>query len=347
MGHRKKSAPRRGTLGVRPRQRFEGIVPRVRTWPVLEEKKIFPLGFIGYKVGMTHALVVDDRKTSITFGKQIFTPVTLLETPPMILAGIRGYSFDINEGKQPLTEAWATGDTLKNTNIERLIKSFSPNSTQQKLEELEKSLSEMAELRALLLSQPTLAGGISKKKPELIEVGLSGKDLKAQFSYAVEKLGKTIKISEIFNPGKFVDIIAVTKGKGFQGPVKRFGIKVLPRWHKHRKAARKIGARGPGMGALSTAPQAGQMGFHQRVDYNKRILYIADTEGKDKELLAKINPSSGWHKYGLIRTDFVILAGSIPGSRKRPVILRQPVRPPSLIPEGAPKITYLHKIGEL
>lgn len=348
MGHRKKSAPRRGSLGFRPRKRAEGIVPRIRTWPLVVDKNIFPVGFIGYKVGMTHAMIIDDRSTSSTFGKQIFMPVTVVEAPPMIFAGIRAYTYDVNEGKQPFTEAWADAEALKGTFVERLIKGFSRRTSASKsLEEIEKSFNDIVEIRALMLSQPYLTGGVPKKKPELIEVGLSGTDLKAKLDYAVKKLGQKVKISEIFKAGQFIDVVGITKGKGFQGPVKRFGIKILPKWHKHRKAARKVGARGPGFGAPSTVPQAGQMGFHQRVDYNKRILLIADVEGKEKELLSRINPPSGWHKYGLIKSDFLILAGSIPGPRKRPIVLRYPVRPLSWIPQGAPKITYLHKIGEL
>ncbi|MEM1736041.1 MAG: 50S ribosomal protein L3, partial [Ignisphaera sp.] len=33
MAHRKTSAPKRGSLGVRPRKRASRIVPRIRSWP--------------------------------------------------------------------------------------------------------------------------------------------------------------------------------------------------------------------------------------------------------------------------------------------------------------------------
>lgn len=349
MGHRKKSAPRRGSLGVRPRKRASGLLGRVRSWPQVIDGKIHPLGFLGYKVGMTHAMIVDDRKTSLTYGKLIFMPVTVVEAPPMVFAGIRAYDYDVNRGMQPLAEAWADKSALSSANIDRLIKGFmrSSEASSKGLEKIENSLDSVVELRALLLSQPTLAGGIPKKKPELIEVALSGNELKKQFEYSVSMLGKKIGIGDIFTPGSFIDVIGITKGKGFQGPIKRFGVKVLPRWHKHRKAARKIGARGPGFGSVSTAPQAGQMGFHQRVDYNKRIISIGEVSKQGEELLKRINPPGGWHKYGLVKSDYLILAGSVPGARKRPLILRYPIRPLPYVPEGAPKIAYLHGIGEL
>jgi len=51
----------------------------------------------------------------------------------------------------------------------------------------------------------------------------------------------------VFKEGQYVDVIAVTKGKGFQGVIKRFH--VHRRQHKSEKGVRKVGAigsRGPG-----------------------------------------------------------------------------------------------------
>lgn len=39
----------------------------------------------------------------------------------------------------------------------------------------------------------------------------------------VLKLGNELKVADIFNVGEFVDVIGTTKGKGFQGVVKRHG----------------------------------------------------------------------------------------------------------------------------
>lgn len=352
MGHRKRSAPRRGSLGVRPRKRAESIIPRVRSWPLVLEEPSYPIGFLGYKVGMSHVLMIDDRPGSPTEGKEIFSPITVLETPPMVLAGIRLYGYDPNKGKYTLTEAWASRETLEKYLIDRLVKRFALSKknnsapTEKQLEKLEKLLDDSVDLRLLLMSQPKLAGGIPKKTPEIIEVPLSGSTIKAKFDYASNKLGGLVRINKVFKPGFFLDVIGVTKGKGFQGPVKRFGVKELPRWHKHRKASRTVGSRGSRVGALSPTPQAGQMGFHQRVDYNKRILMIGVVEG-NSDLLDIINPPSGWHKYGLVKNDFIVLSGSVPGTRKRPLILRHPVRKAPWTPQAPPKITYIHTKGEL
>ncbi|MEM4476430.1 MAG: 50S ribosomal protein L3, partial [Desulfurococcaceae archaeon] len=94
MGHRKKEAPRRGSLGLRPRKRAARIVPRVRRWPEVSVPKPVLLGFMGYKAGMTHAIIVDDRPNSMTYGREVFAPLTVVEAPPMIVLAVRGYTID-------------------------------------------------------------------------------------------------------------------------------------------------------------------------------------------------------------------------------------------------------------
>jgi len=138
----------------------------------------------------------------------------------------------------------------------------------------------------------------------------------------------------VFTEGQFVDVLGVTKGKGFQGVIKRFGVKELPKWHKHRKGSRRVGSRSPTIGALSTVPQAGQLGFHRRTEYNKRILRIGSNG-------YEVVPAGGFPHYGIIRSDYVLIKGSIMGPPKAPIVLRYPIRPPKWIPQGPPIITYV------
>ena len=56
---------------------------------------------------------------------------------------------------------------------------------------------------------------------------LGGRNINQLFQFGKELLGKTISINEVFREGDFVDVGAVTKGKGFQGPVKRWGVRIL------------------------------------------------------------------------------------------------------------------------
>ena len=80
---------------------------------------------------------------------------------------------------------------------------------------------------------------------------------------------------------------------------------------------------------------AGQMGYHKRTEYNKKILKIGEASQVDE-----VNPSGGFIKYGLIKNGFVVLKGSIPGPSKRLVMLRKATRPIGKH-NDAPDITYI------
>ena len=73
--------------------------------------------------------------------------------------------------------------------------------------------------------------------------------------------------------GQQVDTAAITKGKGWQSVISRYGCNKKTAC-KSRKTVREIGSLGPisPQYVMYTVPRAGQMGFHQRIEYNKRIL---------------------------------------------------------------------------
>jgi len=90
MGHRKYSAPRRGSLAYLPRGRASHWTPRIRYWPNYEGAPRL-LGFAGFKAGTTHVTVVDNRQGSLNYGKEVTFPVTVVETPPLKVAALRFY----------------------------------------------------------------------------------------------------------------------------------------------------------------------------------------------------------------------------------------------------------------
>ena len=339
MGARKKHAPRRGSLGLRPRKRASRLVPRVKSWPEIVSENPLPLAFLVYKTGMTHAFIIDDTPGSMTHGREIFIPITVLEAPPMIAVALRVYGYDPNIGLYTLGEAWAQPETLINQyklDINRAIPRLRFPDTEKAVKRLEEKLSDTYDVRIIAATQPRLVGGLSKKKPDLIEIKIGGgKGLEERFSYAVKILGGEIKITDVFKEGQLVDVIAVTRGKGFQGVIKRFGVKELPRWHKHRKGSRSgPGTRGPATTfSWSEVPQPGQMGYHRRTEYNKRIIKIGENG-------LEVTPAGGFLHYGIVRNTYVLLAGSVPGTPKRPIVLRHPVRP-TWTPEAPPRITFI------
>ncbi len=339
MGARKKHAPRRGSLGVRPRKRASRLVPRVKTWPEVSSEQPLPLAFLGYKAGMTHAYIIDDTPGSLTHGREIFIPVTIVEAPPMVVAAVRVYGYDPNIGLYTLSEAWAQPETLKekyNLDIDRVVPRLRFPDTEKAVNKIRNMVDSIYDVRIIALTQPRLVGGLSKKKPDVLEIKIGGGNgIEQRLDYALGLLGSAIKVSDVFREGQFVDVIAVTKGKGFQGVIKRYGVKELPRWHKHRKGSRSgPGTRGPATTfSWSEVPQPGQTGFHRRTEYNKRILRIGDNG-------YEVTPAGGFLHYGVVRSTYVMLAGSIPGTPKRPIVMRHPVRP-QWTPEAPPKITYI------
>ena len=101
----KRHRPRRGSLAYSPRKRAKREVPRVRSWPEQSESRI--QGFAGYKAGMTHTIIIDDRPNSPTEGMEISVPVTILETPPLKIAAIRAYN-NTPYGRKVSLEEWAS-----------------------------------------------------------------------------------------------------------------------------------------------------------------------------------------------------------------------------------------------
>jgi len=61
------------------------------------------------------------------------------------------------------------------------------------------------------------------------------------------------------------------------------------------------------------------MGYHQRTEYNKLILKVGDNPND-------INVAGGFLHYGLVRGDYLVMQGTLPGPSKRLLRLRLPVR---------------------
>lgn len=333
MGHRKKHAPRHGSLAYLPRKRAANIKGRVKNWREIDGGATF-LGFCGFKAGMTHITYIDDYKNSSTYGRELMKAVTIIDTPPIILIGVRVYNKD-SYGK------YVVGDVCApeyNKYLLKKIKNYKleDNNLKEKRKEIEKKINFNSEIFGIFQSQPHKSS-ISRKKPDLIEIKVSGiDDPNKAFDFAMKNLGNEIRIRDMFKPGELIDVIAITKGKGFQGPVKRYGIKILTR--KNSKIRRAVACIGPWHPSrvLYTVPRPGQMGFHQRTEYHKRIFQI----GENGE---EINPKGGFIGYGLVKGDYIMVLGSIPGPKKRLIRIRKTIRPTQKFGDSIPEITYISR----
>lgn len=316
--------PRRGSMGYSPRKRCKQETPHIKSWPEGGEKPKIQ-GFLGYKAGMTHAHVVDYRPTSTTSGKEVMMPVSIVETPPIKIAAVRAYQKDIH-GLHTAGEIWA--DKIDPEIAKRL-----PLKKKEKKKNWDFT-KDVDEIRVIVYTQPRLVNGIPKKTPEIREFRIAGGNHEEQIKYAKDILGKEVKINDILKEGDMIDTIGITKGKGFQGHVQRWGVKLLT--HKNSKHRRMIGTAGswhPNW-IQSTVPQAGQMGYHQRTEYNKRVLKI----GENGE---EITPSGGFPHYGVVKNQYVIIHGSIPGPTKRLISMRDAIRYQRGVKVEKPEITYI------
>jgi large subunit ribosomal protein L3 len=315
MGHRKYSAPRRGSVAFRPRARARSLEARVRTWPQLAAEKSSLLGFAGFKAGGIHVLTIDDREKTPNFGKQLLNPATVIVTPPIRVIGIRGYKKDLY-GQHAIFDVYAK-DLPK-----ELSRKFDAKSSDEAFAKAEGMLGNASAIMAIVAVSPNSIG-LSQKTPFVFEIAVSGKDAKSQYDYVKSILGREVKASDIFQVGQNIDVFGITRGKGVEGPVTRFGIK--RKQHKSRKSVRAVGTLGPISPAvvMYTVARQGQRGFHQRTEYNKRILVMSNTE---KDGQNSINPSGGFKHFGLVQGDYIIVRGSVPGVPKRLIKMRQPIR---------------------
>lgn len=346
----KKSKPHSGSKGYYPRVRAKKQTPSFRSFGPKEAwagkgDEAKPLNFMGYKVGMLQLMGTDRHERSVSYGQEIIVPATAIECPPMKVYGIRAYG--TGEGVYGLQ---TLGDVLADNvdkDLRRRIRNFKKKGkghgraaeaakegkgaegkggkegalkgkelAMPTLADMEKAKEKISEIRLLVHTQPRLSGG-EKKRPDVSEIALTG-GVNSQFEYARSKLGQELRVGDVFTEKQFVDVRAVNKGHGFEGPVKRFGVKTQRPKSKTQRIVGSIGPWNPST-VMYTVARAGQMGYHNRTEINKRIIMLGADAGA-------INPIGGFRHYGKIENEFLLLAGSVPGPAKRAVAMRRNVR---------------------
>jgi large subunit ribosomal protein L3 len=295
-----RKSPRKGSLQFWPRKRARKVLPRVN-WNAIPSNKSKNLkGFICYKAGMMSALVKDNTPDSLTKNKQITIPVTILECPFMKIFSVRFY-----KNNKVLADVLS-----ENLDKELKKKVKLPKKAEKKIDDIK----DYDDITIIAYSQVKSTG--LKKKPDLVEIGLVG-NVEEKIKWIKENLGKDISALDIFENNQLIDVRGLTKGKGFSGPVKRFGIKL--KFHKSEKGRRKPGNVGPWHPArvIFRVPMAGQLGMFPRVVYNNKIVDLG--KASEKEIKSLKN-------YGDVKTEFIAVRGSVQGSAKRPLIITAPLR---------------------
>ncbi len=326
--------PVSGSRAYWPRKRTKRIYPRLKYSSEYLKKAsettgvttgVKPLMFAGYKAGMTHVVFRDNRRHSVTSGQEIAKPVTVVDISPLVVMGIKLYK---SGQKHYKTAGTILAENL-NKDLIRKLKLPKKLKTKDSIEKFEKRIGNYSDIRLLVHTKPKECG-LGKKKPEVFELDLSG-NVADKWNYAKEKLGKEIDVREVFSEGEYADAKAVTKGKGFQGVVKRFCVKI--RGRKHGTKRRHIGNLAPRTPARilpGAVAMAGQMGFQTRTELNKRILKI----GSDG-----LSPRGGFVNYGMVSGDYLLVEGSVPGPKKRLIMFRRAIR--ALEKKEPVEITYI------
>jgi large subunit ribosomal protein L3 len=302
---------------------------------------------------MTHILMRDTNPKSTSAGQEVRKAVTVVETPPMNVLAVRGYKMT-PYGKQTAGEVWTdvseeppanlfprlANQTRGERDVEEGRKPATrggriPKRLSQPSEDALNSLREqdLTEVRLIVCTQPGLVRGIPSKTPEIMEIGLTGGDIDAKLDWAMDRLGGQVSLDDVYEAGQEIDVVGVTKGKGWQGSIKRFGLKLLS--HKNSKRRRQGGNMGDfGTGYVrKTIRQAGQVGYHKRTELNKKILRISNSDESE------ITPDGGFLNYGEVRNQYMIIQGSLPGPAKRLLRFRDPTRPRNVV--GEVDLTYV------
>jgi large subunit ribosomal protein L3e len=290
---------------------------------------------------MTHIVREVDKPGSKLHKKEVVEPVTILEAPPMIVVGVVGY-IETPFGLRSLTTVWAghLSDDLRRRFYKNWYKSKKKAFTKYALKYLPENKTKtidvnIAKLKKYCSVVRVLAHTqvrklkLRQKKAHLMEIQVNGGTVAEKVDFAVGLFEKPVDVKSVFDESELIDVIGVTKGHGFEGVIKRWGVSRLPRkTHKGLRKVACIGAWHPSRVKYSV-PRAGQRGYYHRTEINKKIYRIG--KGSDNksgstpvDLTEKsINPLGGFHHYGLVREDFLMIKGTTAGPRKRVLTLRK------------------------
>src|ERR1700722_9680993 len=160
--------------------------------------------------------------------KEVVEAVSIIETPPMIVVGVVGY-VETPRGLRTLTTVWAShiDDSLKRRFYKnwyrskkkaftRYAKKHAEDNGKPIARELERIRKYCTVVRVLAHTQIRKTG-LSQKKAHLMEIQVNGGSVADKVEFAKSSFEKTFDASSVFAPNENIDVIAVTKGHGYEG----------------------------------------------------------------------------------------------------------------------------------
>jgi len=350
MSHRKFEQPRHGSLGFNPRKRTKHHRGRVRSFPK-DNQNLPPhlTAFMGYKAGMTHILRDVHKPGSKIDNKETVEAVTIIETPPLKIVGLVGY-VETPKGLRTLSTVWAghLSESVKRRFYKNWYNSKKKafdryaakvtNGDKDRPKEIAKIKKYCSVVRVIAHTQIRKLN-LRQKKAHLMEIQVNGGNVDAKVDFAFKALESQISVDQVFQQDEMIDVLGVTKGHGFSGVVKRWGVCRLPRkTHRGLRKVACVGAWHPARVAYSIS-RHGQYGYFHRTEINKKIYRIGKAAKSDdgkvnyngqtpSDLTNKtITPLGGFPHYGVVNNDFVLLKGCVVGPKKRVLVLRKSILP--------------------
>jgi len=345
MSHRKFEHPRCGNLGFTPKKRCRRGVGKCKSFPKDDPKKPVHLtAFMGYKAGCTHILREVEKPGSKLHKKETCEAVTIIECPPIVVVGVVGY-VQTPRGLRSLNTVWAehiSDDArrrfyknwykAKRNAFTKYTKKYADGKKQIEAE-LEQLKKHCTVIRVLAHTQIRKLN-LGQKKAHMAEIQVNGGTIAQKVDFAYSMFEKSVTVDSVFSVNEMIDTIAITKGHGVQGVVSRWGVTRLPRkTHRGLRKVACIGAWHPAR-VRWTVARAGQQGFFHRTEINKKVYkvgkkneatHLATTEFDVTK--KEITPMGGFPHYGVVKEDYLMIKGAVPGTKKRPITLRRTLLP--------------------
>jgi len=289
---------------------------------------------------MTHVVRGVDRAGALMHKREVVDAVSIVETPPMVVVGVVGY-VETPNGLRTLTTVFAEhlSEEFKRRCYKNWYKAKKKAYTKyaakykdgaKDIEHELDRISKFCSIVRVIAHTQVKKLNLRIKKAHIMEIQVNGgADAKAKVDFAKSLFEKEIQIDSVFGKDEQVDVIGVTKGRGYEGVTTRWGVTRLPR--KTHRGLRKVACIGSWHPARvsTTVARAGQNGYFHRTEMNKKIYRIGKAGDKAScqtgaDLTEKgITPMGGFVHYGEVNEDWVMLKGAIVGVKKRPVVLRK------------------------
>ena len=266
MPHRKFSAPRHGSLGFLPHRHNSRHHGKIKSLPKDDPSKPVHLtAFLGYKGAMTHIVWEVDRPGSKVNKKEVVEAVTIVETPPMVVVGIVRYvetprglwtfmtifvEHISDECKRQFYKKWHKS---KKTTFTKYCEKWQDDTGKKQLENDFNSMKNYCQaIRIIVHTQMSLLPLC--QKAHLMEIQVNGGTVAENQDWAQEKLEQQVPVNQVLGQDGMIDVISVTKGKGYKGVTSCWQTKKLPqKTHRGLHKVAWIRAWNPACAAFSMA----------------------------------------------------------------------------------------------